>query len=229
MGTTISRGVGLILAGAVMALMTSFGSQARADTINFYLTQHECPNNGTCTAVNVPALISTASAVEVIVSLLSSTSATVELIAPSGNIDTPAYINVHDGGVVGNVTATVSIAGGVTRSDPGQAEDQFGNMNTWTGAVQAPTVTFTLTTHNSFTWSSAADVLMDSTGYSSFYGLNGWTGFEATTAAQYAGAYIPGQGNPGDTPLPAALPLFASGLGALGVLGWRRKRKTQAA
>jgi hypothetical protein len=31
------------------------------------------------------------------------------------------------------------------------------------------------------------------------------------------------------TPLPAALPLFASGLGALGVLGWRRKRKVAAA
>ena len=29
------------------------------------------------------------------------------------------------------------------------------------------------------------------------------------------------------TPLPAALPLFASGLGALGLLGWRRKRKGQ--
>jgi hypothetical protein len=27
------------------------------------------------------------------------------------------------------------------------------------------------------------------------------------------------------TPLPAALPLFASGLGALGLVGWRRKRK----
>ena len=30
------------------------------------------------------------------------------------------------------------------------------------------------------------------------------------------------------TPLPAALPLFATGLGALGLLGWRRKRKTAA-
>jgi hypothetical protein len=30
------------------------------------------------------------------------------------------------------------------------------------------------------------------------------------------------------TPLPAALPLFASGLGGLGLLGWRRKRKAQA-
>ena len=29
------------------------------------------------------------------------------------------------------------------------------------------------------------------------------------------------------TPLPAALPLFATGLGALGLLGWRRKRKAK--
>jgi len=28
-----------------------------------------------------------------------------------------------------------------------------------------------------------------------------------------------------NTPLPAALPLFASGLGGLGLLGWRRKKK----
>jgi hypothetical protein len=33
----------------------------------------------------------------------------------------------------------------------------------------------------------------------------------------------------GTTPLPAALPLFATGLGALGLLGWRRKRKSAAA
>ena len=31
------------------------------------------------------------------------------------------------------------------------------------------------------------------------------------------------------TPLPAALPLFATGLGGLGFLSWRRKKKAQAA
>ena len=35
-------------------------------------------------------------------------------------------------------------------------------------------------------------------------------------------------GEPSNTPLPGALPLFATGLGALGLLGWRRKRKAAA-
>ncbi len=30
------------------------------------------------------------------------------------------------------------------------------------------------------------------------------------------------------TPIPAALPLFATGLGSLGLLGWRRKKKARA-
>ena len=36
-------------------------------------------------------------------------------------------------------------------------------------------------------------------------------------------------GREGSTPLPAALPLFGTGLGALGLLGWRRKRKAALA
>jgi hypothetical protein len=35
-------------------------------------------------------------------------------------------------------------------------------------------------------------------------------------------------GTVGSTPLPAALPLFATGLGAIGLFGWRRKRKCAA-
>lgn len=38
-----------------------------------------------------------------------------------------------------------------------------------------------------------------------------------------------GPTSPGTTPLPASLPLFAGGLGALGVLGWRRKKKAATA
>jgi hypothetical protein len=38
----------------------------------------------------------------------------------------------------------------------------------------------------------------------------------------------PGIWTVSQTPLPAAFPLFATGLGALGLFGWRRKRKAQA-
>ncbi len=45
-------------------------------------------------------------------------------------------------------------------------------------------------------------------------------------ATGYSLVFSPGIVN--GTPLPAALPLFATGIGALGLLGWRRKRKAQA-
>ena len=50
-------------------------------------------------------------------------------------------------------------------------------------------------------------------------------GFEV---ADVSAAYIQ-TGLQSETPLPATLPLFATGLGSLGLLGWRRKRKAQAA
>jgi len=40
---------------------------------------------------------------------------------------------------------------------------------------------------------------------------------------------IGGNGDPGGTPIPAALPLFVTGLGALGLLARRKKRKNAAA
>ena len=48
-------------------------------------------------------------------------------------------------------------------------------------------------------------------------------------ATANSGAIFETRSPPLATPLPAALPLFATGLGALGLLGWRRKRKAQAA
>ena len=47
--------------------------------------------------------------------------------------------------------------------------------------------------------------------------------------ASITGQSTPFGGGQNEAPLPAALPLFTSGLGVLGLLGWRRKRKNAAA
>ena len=65
-------------------------------------------------------------------------------------------------------------------------------------------------------------------------GGGGWYGAVRTAFCcnlnlpQYSadGTYV--IGTAAAAPLPAALPLFATGLGGLGLLGWRRKRKAQA-
>jgi hypothetical protein len=54
-------------------------------------------------------------------------------------------------------------------------------------------------------------------------------GFEDGVVTQFATDHIELPPSISETPLPAALPLFASGLGAMGLFGWRRKRKNSAA
>lgn len=53
-------------------------------------------------------------------------------------------------------------------------------------------------------------------------GANPGDGLDSGTALQVDFSLTP-------TPIPGALPLFASGLGALGLIAWRRKRKQVAA
>jgi len=60
------------------------------------------------------------------------------------------------------------------------------------------------------------------------YTINFLGELSSSAAGSFEGTITAGD-PPSATPLPAALPLFATGLGALGLLGWRRKRKNAAA
>ena len=63
-----------------------------------------------------------------------------------------------------------------------------------------------------------SDNIADAITGSGFGSNDDWADFNNITTSGAVGA----------TPLPAALPLFASGLGAMGLFGWRRKRRAQA-
>ena len=63
--------------------------------------------------------------------------------------------------------------------------------------------------------------------FSILVGGLGYSFFDNLTPTNNASGTI--TASPATVPLPSTLPLFATGLGALGLLGWRRKRKAQAA
>lgn len=57
-----------------------------------------------------------------------------------------------------------------------------------------------------------------------YFGLNDFGGSDLAQSVTFQSFTINSA-----TPLPGTLPLFASGLGALGLLGWRKKKKAEAA
>jgi hypothetical protein len=61
--------------------------------------------------------------------------------------------------------------------------------------------------------------------HDNFLSLNGYNSLDVWDQGGLPGLHLTSLA----TPLPAALPLFASGLGGLGLLTWRRKRKNAAA
>ena len=99
------------------------------------------------------------------------------------------------------------------------------NLLSFTGSVAGDTLSLSpnVTTSNS-TFSDTADLLIASLAAPFAMG-------EVFDITLGAGATVSFTGTteltPAAAPLPAALPLFATGLGALGLLGWRRKRKAR--
>jgi len=72
--------------------------------------------------------------------------------------------------------------------------------------------------------STISDIEISTPSPDASYNAYALTGTLVSSGGAFAGpTYV------APTPLPAALPLFATGLGVMGLLGWRRKRKTTVA
>jgi hypothetical protein len=127
----------------------------------------------------------------------------------------------------GPTSATTGTASGTAVGDNGTSPLSAGNGHILFSPISTATITFTDAVNGTsqalfgpnlsgFCMSFGCFKFQDSTGSGEAVGQ--FLGLPVTIATEE----IPG------APLPGALPLFATGLGALGLLGWRKKKKAAA-
>jgi hypothetical protein len=153
----------------------------------------------------------------------------------------PVAISVYAGEVL-DITATGTVScclGGSPTNGPdggglggGTSISGFGNVGAYVsgvqmallgvfgGAITTPWMAFQI-------GSSDLDIVVPAGATTLYLGFADANGFNSANDANNGPGWY--NDNTGSltvnvTPLPAALPLFAGGLGALGLLGWRRKR-----
>jgi hypothetical protein len=125
----------------------------------------------------------------------------------------------------GSASVTVSGVGSDTFTSSTHA---FANQNLNAVGISTSLGDILNTSSSAFATYLIADAIGPSTGSS---GINSGLVFSTSGGSFDLTSILNNQStftatiSPSPVPLPSALPLFATGLGALGLLGWRRKRK----
>ena len=138
--------------------------------------------------------------------------------SPSGTDYSGAWIGLHTD--VGNSYIAATVANLVWADGNGSTFVQTTN-DLWQGGAGPGPAIANYNYSGCTTFGTCSDVysLMDGSG-----GLLTLAAYNNDNPSLMIGAVVESAA----TPLPAALPLFAGGLGAMGLLGWRRKRKAAA-
>jgi hypothetical protein len=234
----------LMSAGIGLATITAVGgAQATTYTFSDGASASGSINTSTGVVVITNAFASTVSAADEISGLqiiFSTTPGAIALGSSAGqliNIDAGAHTGTFVAGAINHwgvatVGSTLFLATAGTGSVGGQPDDLIIGPGT---GVSSP---FTYASANASTdvhspsiWETGTFTLTGLLGLT-ITGIKiefGTTPDSVTGLLSCVGTSCLGGGGQTETPLPAALPLFASGLGAMGFVGWRRKRKNAAA
>lgn len=143
----------------------------------------------------------------------------------------------NSSGTVGPAISTFSVGNNVNRTATGQQFDQgvpyYAYDASLGGGLTLGAGTYWISIFNKTVfdvadeWHWATNVNLPGNDQASSDGIN-FASSVVTPPFIQTPLYFELEGNLDATPLPGALPLFVSGLGGLGLLGWRRKRKAAA-
>lgn len=152
---------------------------------------------------------------------------------PSDTVEIQSYTGTLDltpGTVIQQVN---TVAWTVDYSASGNSPGTFTAAVPATRDIHFSAVTGTLSQNGTLSVLPSADTLAFALGSTTTLTVNGWLvsitplalGPWVRSSLGTATAPLTAEFVISQTPLPAALPLFATGLGSLGLLGWRRKKK----